>query len=130
MQKAISDKIQLGETLNLLKDYSGVPSINNEGTLEDLIGKVDKVNRFVSTGKADGDLSRYHPNILSITRKSQITGKVPRKAYASITYSDKKSLNLLLVLLQILMVIIVQWKYVYQLSLRKNLIKPNKWIQI
>ena len=39
MQKAISDKIQLGETLNLLKDYSGVPSINNEGTLEDLIGK-------------------------------------------------------------------------------------------
>ena len=130
MQKAISDKIQLGETLNLLKDYSGVPSINNEGTLEDLIGKVDKVTRFVSTGKADGDLSRYHPNILSITRQSQITGKVPRKAYASITYSDKKSLNLLLVLLQILMVIIVQWKYVYQLSLRKNLIKPNKWIQI
>ena len=42
----------------------------------------------------------------------------------------KKSLNLLLVLLQILMVIIVQWKYVYQLSLRKNLIKPSKWIQI
>ena len=93
MQKAISDKIQLGETLNLLKDYSGVPSINNEGTLEDLIGKVDKVTRFVSTGKADGDLSRYHPNILSITRQSQITGKVPRKAYASITYSDKKKLE-------------------------------------
>ena len=102
MQKAISDKIQLRETLNLRKDYSGVPSINNEGTLEDLIGKVDKVTRFVSTGKADGDLSRYHPNILPITRQSQIAGKVPRKAYANITYSDIKSLNLLLVLLQIL----------------------------
>ena len=93
MQRAISDKIQLGETLNLLKDYSGVPSINDEGTLENLIGKVDKVTGFVKTGKADGDLSRYYPNILPITRQSQIAGEVPRKAYASITYSDKKQLE-------------------------------------
>ena len=70
MQRTISDKIQLGETLNPLKDYSGVPSINDEGTLEKLIGKVDKVTRFVKTGKADGDLSRYYPNILPITRQS------------------------------------------------------------
>ena len=70
MQRAISDKIQLGETLNPLKDYSGVPSINDEGTLEKLIGKVDKVTRFVKTGKADRDLSRYYPNILPITRQS------------------------------------------------------------
>ena len=61
MQRAISDKIQLGETLNPLKDYSGVPSVNDEGTLENLIGKVDKVTGFVKTGKADGDLSRYYP---------------------------------------------------------------------
>ena len=93
MQKAISDKIQLGETLNPLMDYSGVPSINDEGTLENLIGKVDKVTGFVKTGKADGDLSRYYPNILPITRQSQIAGEVPRKAYASITYSDKKQLE-------------------------------------
>ena len=39
MQKAICDKIQLGETLNPPEDYSGVPSINDEGTLENLIGK-------------------------------------------------------------------------------------------
>ena len=70
MQKAISDKIQLGQTLNPLKDYSGIPSVNNEGTLENLIGKVDKVTGFVATGKADGDLSRYYPNILPITIKS------------------------------------------------------------
>ena len=39
MQKTISEKIQLGQTLNPLKDYSGVLSINDEGTLENLIGK-------------------------------------------------------------------------------------------
>ena len=77
MQRAISDKIELGETLNPLKDYSGVPSINDEGTLENLIGKVDKVIGFVKTGKEDGDLSRYYPNILPITRQLQIAGEVP-----------------------------------------------------
>ena len=46
----------------------------------------------MKTGKADGDLSRYSPNILPITRQSQVAGELPRKAYASITYSDKKQL--------------------------------------
>ena len=95
MQKAISDKIQLGETFNPLNDYGCVPSINEERTLENLIGKVDKVRGFVATSKADGDLSRYYPNILPITRQAQIAGELPRKAYESITYSDKKkSFNL------------------------------------
>ena len=35
MQRTISDKIQLGETLNPLKDYSSVPSINDEETCKD-----------------------------------------------------------------------------------------------
>ena len=96
MQKAISNKIQLGDTLNPLDDYSGIPSINDEGTLENLIGKVDKVRHFSKTGKADGDLSRHFPNILTITRKSQVADKLPRKAYASVTYSDKKQLEFIL----------------------------------
>ena len=96
MQKAISNKIQLGDTLNPLDDYAGVPSINDEGTLENLIGKVDKVRGFLKTGKADGDLSRYFPNILPITRQSQIAGELPRNAYASVTYSVKKQLEFLL----------------------------------
>ena len=96
MQKAISNKIQLGDTLNPLDDYAGIPSINDEGTLENLIGKVDKVRGFLKTGKADGDLSRYFPNILPITRQSQVAGELPRKAYASVTYSDKKQLEFIL----------------------------------
>ena len=46
--------------------------------------------------KADGDLSRYFPNILPITRQSQIAGELPRKAYASVTYTDKKQLEFIL----------------------------------
>ena len=54
MQKAISNKIELGDTLNPLNNYADVPSINNDRTLENLIGKVDKVRGFMSTGKAMG----------------------------------------------------------------------------
>ena len=90
MQKSISNKIQLGDTLNPLDNYGGVPSINNEGTLENLIGKVDKARGFMKTGKTDEDLSKYFPNILPVARQSQIVGEVPRKAYASVTYTDKK----------------------------------------
>ena len=96
MQKAISNKIQLGKTLNPLDDYGGVPSINDEGTLENLITKVDKVQGFIKTGKGDEDLSRCFPNNLPITRQVQNAGNLPRKAYASITYSDKKQLEFVL----------------------------------
>ena len=56
MQKAISDKIQLGQTLNPANDYGGVPLINDKESLENLISKVDKVGKFIWTGKADEDL--------------------------------------------------------------------------
>ena len=96
MQKAISNTIQLDNTLNPLDDYAGVPSINDEGTLENLIGKVDKVWGFLKRGKADGNLSRYFPNVLPTTRQLQIAGELPRKAYASLTHSDKKQLEFIL----------------------------------
>ena len=86
----------MGETLNPLNDYGGVPSINDEGTLENLIRKVDKARGFVATRKVDGDLSRYYPNILPMTRQAQIAGELPRKSYASMTYSDKKQLEFVL----------------------------------
>ena len=74
MQWPISNKVQLGDTLNHAKHYGGVPSIDNEGNLESLIGKVDKVGGFRKTGKADGDLARYLPNILPIARQNQVAG--------------------------------------------------------
>ena len=86
----------MGETLNPARDYGGVSSINDEGTLENLLIKVDKAQSFIGKGKADGDLLSYYPNILPITRQSQIAGKLPRKAYASVTYSDKKQLEFVL----------------------------------
>ena len=47
----------------------------------------------MKTGKADGDLSRYFPNILPITRQSQIAGKLPGKANAQMKYLPEKSVK-------------------------------------
>ena len=95
MQKPISDKIPIGQALNPARDFlGGVPSINDEGTLENILGKVDRTTNFLKTGRADEDLSRYYTNILPITRQSQLAGELPRKAYATDTYTNKKTLNL------------------------------------
>ena len=92
----MSNKIPLGNTLNPLQDYEGVPAVDDEGNLENLYSKVDKIGAFWKNGKADEDLSRYIPNILPVTRQNQIAGTIPRKAFASVTYSDKKILEFVL----------------------------------
>ena len=51
MQKAISNRFQLSKTPKPLHDYGDVPSINDEGTLENLITKVDKVQGFKKQAK-------------------------------------------------------------------------------
>ena len=51
---------------------------------------------FVGIGKAEGDLSRYYPNIFAYNKEAQIAGKLPRKSYASISYSDKKQFEFVL----------------------------------
>ena len=93
MQKAISNKVQIGQTLNPAEDYNGVGSINDEGTLENVLGKVDKSQTFIATGRADADMGRYYPNVYPISRQSQIAADFPKKAYASDSYIDKKRLE-------------------------------------
>ena len=73
-QKPIRNRIEFGDNLNPLNDYGGggVPSVDDDGNLQTIIDKVDKVGNFWQTGKADGDLVRYLPNILPVTRQNLI----------------------------------------------------------
>ena len=69
MQRRISNKIQLGDTLNPALDYSGIPAVDNEANLESICGKIDKIGGFWKSGKADESLARYIPNLLPATRQ-------------------------------------------------------------
>ena len=93
MQRAIFKKIQLGATLNPLKDAGHVPPVDEESNLENLYSKVEKIGEFWQSGKADEKLARYIPNVTEVSRQNQIAGSLPRKAYASQTYTGKKNLE-------------------------------------
>ena len=96
MQRNMSKKIQPGDTLNPMLDYGDVPAVDDEANLDNLYSKVDKVGGFWKIGKADKSLARYIPSILPVTRQNQIAGSIPRKAFASVTYSDIKILEFVL----------------------------------
>ena len=72
MQREISNKIQLGETLNLLNDISVVSSIDNTSNLKNVFGKVDKLGDLRDRGQADASLIRYIPCLSNVLRQGQI----------------------------------------------------------
>ena len=80
----------MGDTLNPLMDYGGVPSIDDEANLESLYSKIDKIGGFWKSVKVDESLARYIPNLVPVSRQNQISGSIPRKAFASVTYLDMK----------------------------------------
>ena len=68
MQREISNKVQLRENLNPLKDISKVPSIDNTVDIKDVFGNVDKSTTLSGEGKADISLIRYIPGLALVSR--------------------------------------------------------------
>ena len=93
MQREIGNKIQLGETLDPLNDVSVVSSIDNTSNLEDVFGKADKLGDLWDRGQADASLISYIPGLSDILRQGKIFNIVPKKAYATSTYTHKKTLK-------------------------------------
>ena len=91
MQREISNKIQLGGTLNPLNNVSAVSSIDNTSNLKDAFGKVDKLGDLWDKGTADASLMRYIPGLSNVSRQGKIFNIVQKKAYATSTYSEKKT---------------------------------------
>ena len=131
MPRNISNKIQLGNTLNPLQDYGGIPAVDDEGNLENLYSKVDKIGAFWKTGKADEDLWRYIPNVLPVARQNQIARSIPRKAFASVTYSEKNILEFVLELTANTYSKYSSRELVLPIQFtKKKQIKPRKWMVI
>ena len=93
MQREISSKIQLVETLNPLNNVSAVSSIDNTSNLKDVFGKVDKLGDLWDKGTVDASLIRYILGLSNVSRQGKIFNIVPKKPYTTSTYSDKKTLE-------------------------------------
>ena len=59
-----------------------------------MFGKIEELGDLWDRGKADASLIRYLPGGTEVSRQGKIFNLVPKKAYASSTYTDKKHLNL------------------------------------
>ena len=93
MQKEISSKFQLGETLNPLNDVSIVSSIDNTSNVKDVFGKVDKLGDLWDKGTADASLLRYIPGLSNVLSQGKIFNIVPKKSTQHQHMAIKKHLN-------------------------------------
>ena len=94
MKREISNKIQLGETLNPLNDVSAVSSIDNTSNLKDMFGKVDKLGDLWDRGQTDARLIRYIPGLSNVSRQRKIFNIVQKKHMQHQHIPIKKHLNL------------------------------------
>ena len=76
------------------------------------------------------NLSRYIPNIHPETRQNQIGGTIPRKAFASVTYSDKKILEFVRELTSNIYSNYSSMELVLKFNLQKKQPKLHKWMEI
>ena len=81
----------MGETLNPLNNVSAILSIDNTSNLKDVSGKVDKLRDLWDKRTTDLSLIRYIPGLSNVSRKGKIFNIVPKKAYATSKYTDKKN---------------------------------------
>ena len=90
MQREISNKVQPGENFNPLKDLPKVPAIDNISDLKDVFQKVDKLSNPWEDSKMEYNLIRYLPGLAIVSRQGKIYNIIPKIAYASSNYTDKK----------------------------------------
>ena len=77
-----------------MKDLPKVPAFDNTSDLKDIFRKIDKLGNLWEDGKIDYNLIRHLLGLATVSRQGQIYNIIPKKAYASSIYTDKKCLNL------------------------------------
>ena len=95
MQREISNKNQLGETTNPLNNVSAVSSIYNTSKLKDVFGKIIKLGDLWDRVQANASLIRYIPGLSNVLRQGKIFIIIPKNAYATSTYTNKKTLDII-----------------------------------
>ena len=76
-----------------VKQLSPVSSIDNTSNLKDVLEKVYKLGDLWVKGTTDANLIRHIPGLSNVSRERKIFNIVPKKAYATSTYTDKKTLD-------------------------------------
>ena len=94
MQRDISDRNTLGDTLNPIDDARRSTAIDRTtSNYNDAKEKVQKIRDLIRMGKYDADLAKYIPGLLDLAIQGMLDDIDTREKTAHPSYKDKEQLN-------------------------------------
>ena len=94
MQRDISDKNTLGDTLNPLNDIRRSTAIDRTtSNYSDAKEKVQKIRDLINMGKYDADLVKYIPGLADLAIQGMLDDIDTREKVAHPSYKDKEQLD-------------------------------------
>ena len=94
MQREISDKNALGDTLNPINDARRFTAIDRTtSNYSDAKEKVKKIRDLINMGKYDADLAKYIPGLLDLAIQGMLDDIDTREKVAHPSYKDKEQLD-------------------------------------
>ena len=116
----------MGETLDPLNNILVVSSRDNTFNLKDVFEKVDKLGDLWDRGYANSSLIRYIPGLSNVSRRQgRIFNIVPKKAYTTSIYSNKKTLEFTIELAANTHRNYSSWCIVLRIKIKKQQIKTK-----
>ena len=94
MQRDISDRNTLGDTLNPINDARRSTAIDRTtSNYNDAKEKVQKIRDLINMGKYDADLAKYIPGLMDLAIQGMLDDIDTREKVAHPSYKDKEQLD-------------------------------------
>ena len=94
MQREISDKNTLGNTLNPINDARHSTAIDRmTSNYNDAKEKVQKIRDLINMGKYDADLAKHIPGLMDLAIQGMLDDIDTREKVAHLYYKDKEQLD-------------------------------------
>ena len=94
MQREISDKNTLGDTLNPINDFQRSKVIDRTtSNYNDAKEKVQKIRDLINMGKYDADIAKYIPGLLDLAIQGMLDDIDTRKKVVHPSYKDMEQLD-------------------------------------
>ena len=101
MQREISDKNTLGDTLNPINDARRSTAIDKTtSNSNDAKEKVQKITDLINMGRYDADLAKYIPGFMDLAIQGILDDIDTRERVANPSYKDKEQLDFQILLSQ------------------------------
>ena len=94
MQREISDKVTLADTLNQYEDARRSSTIDRTASnYNDAREKVQKIRELISTSRYDKDLAKYIPGVLELAFQGMLEDNDTKEKTVHPSYKDTEQLD-------------------------------------